>query len=160
MQVRFWAKVDKRGQDECWEWQGAKHDTAAYGVIGLGERGLGLGRAHRLSYCWAHGLDLWAIAGKLVMHSCDNPACVNPAHLSLGTDLDNQRDKCRKGRLVVRRGSSNPWAKLSEADVLEIRRTHDPSWHSGFGYKALAKRYGVTSGVIRKIVKREGWTHV
>lgn len=129
-------------------------------MIGLGERSLGLGRAHRLSYCWANGLDLFEIAGKVVMHSCDNPPCVNPAHLTLGSDADNMRDKCRKGRLIVQRGTENPWAKLSEEDVLEIRRLHDPAWHSGYGHKALAKRFGVNETVIRRIVKREKWTHL
>lgn len=159
LQERFWKFVDKNGANGCWVWTGSTHSTAKYGLIGLGERRLGLGRTHRLSYCWANGLELWEIAGKLVMHACDNPPCVNPAHLSLGTDADNMRDKCRKGRNVVKRGSANPHARLTEEQVLEIRALHDSS-RRGFGNKSLAKRYGVNEKVIRQIVKRLKWTHI
>jgi hypothetical protein len=91
---RFWEKVEVRGPDECWEW-----------TAGLNENGYGRFRvnatteafAHRMSYVLHYGDD----PGELmVMHSCDNPRCVNPAHLSLGTNEDNMRDAVAKGRLA------------------------------------------------------------
>ena len=78
----------------CWEWQGAKTDFG-YGVIGRGIRGYGLVRAHRASWEIAYGeIPL----GLIVRHRCDNPSCINPEHLLLGTHADNTRDKIERGR--------------------------------------------------------------
>jgi len=88
---RFWAKVDRRGPDECWEWRGARNGKG-YGVFRIESRSIG---AHRFAF----GLD--AIPeGNFVCHVCDNPSCVNPAHLWTGTAKDNNRDMQAKGRLV------------------------------------------------------------
>jgi hypothetical protein len=92
----FWARVDRSG--DCWEWQGSR-TPAGYGKVirqSPGDPSTVLsGRAHRLSYLMAYGPpppDLF------VLHTCDNPPCVNPAHLFLGTAEDNARDMSRKGR--------------------------------------------------------------
>ena len=90
-QTRFWAKVIKRNPDECWPWTAAR--TGGYGYFGLDGR---LVYAHRLSWEWANGQRI--PDGMWILHSCDNPPCVNPAHLSLGTQLDDVRDMDRKGR--------------------------------------------------------------
>jgi hypothetical protein len=87
---RFWAKVDRRGPDRCWEWTGKL--AKGYGSIRWCGQWL---LAHRLSYVWTHG----AIQdGLLVIHSCDNPKCVNPAHLRLGTHRDNALDTVERGQ--------------------------------------------------------------
>lgn len=88
---RFWAKVQKR--DDCWPWGGAKN-RRGYGVIGLGSRGEGTALAHRVSFA-LHAGDP---AGRCVMHLCDNPECVRPDHLMLGSYSDNNRDMANKGR--------------------------------------------------------------
>ena len=87
---RFWDRVDKKGPDECWEWFGQKNPKG-YGYVKP------YGLTHRFSY----ELHTGEKPGELfVCHSCDNPPCVNPAHLWLGTVTDNQRDAKAKGRLV------------------------------------------------------------
>jgi hypothetical protein len=94
LSARFWAKVDKRGPDDCWEWTGAAI-AKGYGKISRGPRGGGQLAAHRVS---------WILAkseipdGQMVLHRCDNRLCVNPSHLFLGTNTDNMRDMVSKGR--------------------------------------------------------------
>ena len=91
----FWERVQKAGPDDCWEWLGAR------GTRGYGRLTIARGRAplaHRIAFHLAHG----AVPSHLcVMHKCDHPPCVNPAHLSLGTHRDNVHDRDRKGRQVA-----------------------------------------------------------
>lgn len=92
--ARFWEKVDKRGLDECWPWL-AGTDGRGYGTIGPGREHVSDLKAHRVSY----ELNVGPIpAGMHVLHHCDNPPCVNPAHLWVGTDADNMHDMLAKGR--------------------------------------------------------------
>jgi hypothetical protein len=98
--TRFWAKVDKRGPDECWEWTGARQPQG-YGTIGvyLGYRSYGYARSNRVAWELMRGP---VPDGLHVLHSCDNPPCVNPNHLFLGTALDNIHDCIDKGRFNPR----------------------------------------------------------
>jgi hypothetical protein len=98
--VRFWEKVRKRGADDCWEWT-ANRLPRGYGLLGAGRRGQHALYAHRLSWELHNGQ---IPAGQFVLHRCDNPPCVNPAHLFLGTHTDNMRDMHakRRGRGVVK----------------------------------------------------------
>jgi hypothetical protein len=106
--ANFWAKVDVKGQDDCWEWTGAKQGKN-YGsfTIAPGKSGL----AHKVS--WALTKNDGVLSGPTdhIMHSCDNRKCVNPKHLSLGTALDNNRDMIEKGRRVNRIPSQDPFCK-------------------------------------------------
>lgn len=91
---RFWAKVDKRGPDECWPWLGGTSD--GYGVIGVGRRAEGVKRATHIAWTLEHGVPL--PDGMDALHKCDNPPCVNPKHLFPGTQADNVKDMLAKGR--------------------------------------------------------------
>lgn len=91
---RFWPKVDKRGVDECWPWTGARIPQG-YGRMGAGSPRRSLA-THRVSWELANGATI--PSGMIVMHTCDNPSCVNPSHLKLGTTQDNNRDCIAKGR--------------------------------------------------------------
>jgi len=145
---RFWSKVKISGPDECWEWQGAignKSEGKRYGSFAL--RGKVVG-AHRLSYEMTYG----AIPpGFYVMHSCDNPQCVNPKHLSLGAQTENMRDMCVKGR--SRRGEQVSRAKLTDADVRAMRKLYK----SGLSIGAIARCFGVVRSNASCIVRGLQW---
>lgn len=145
--VRFWNQVRKT--DNCWEWIGAK-DGDGYGQFTTTNKKNN--RAHRFSYEIHKG----PIAkGLRVLHSCDNPSCVNPNHLSLGTDADNLKDAINKGRLKLK-GEHNPSSKLTENQVREIRELRK----SGVSIKDIAARYKVSDFPIRGIINGTRWKHV
>jgi DNA-binding XRE family transcriptional regulator len=142
---RFWAKVDKSG--ECWTWTATKNPTG-YGYIS--DKGK-MRIAHRVSYELAHG----TLPDHLdVLHTCDNPSCVNPAHLRLGTHQDNMDDMKAKGRYPHRQGESASNARLTWDVVAEIRRRYA---QGDITQSKLAQEYGVHYSTISLIVKGIGW---
>jgi hypothetical protein len=133
--------------DDCIEWTKFR-DKKGYGrVAHNGEPRF----AHRIAYCEHHGLKLADIDGKVVRHRCDNPPCVNPAHLELGTQADNCRDRSVRGR-------SNS-TKLTAAQVLEIRERCKIGV-PGLGCRDFARKYGVTEATIRFVMSRATWKHI
>lgn len=150
--VRFWSKVDKRGPDECWPWQAApRKKSEGYGAFWLDGRHQ---PATRVAWILTNGEFP---KGKQVLHHCDNPPCCNPAHLFLGTNLENNADKVAKNRHVY--GSRNPNAKLTEQQVVEIKRLK-PVGTTPRGYRGeIAERYNVKPGTITDIWIRS-WTHL
>lgn len=122
LETRFWSKVKPAGPDECWEWTGAR-DGSGYGNAWY--RGNATG-AHRVSWILAHG---GIPEGMCVLHRCDNPPCVNPAHLFLGTHRDNARDREAKGRRTAPRilGERNGVAKVPDDIVRDVVRR----WRAG-----------------------------
>lgn len=153
LEKRFWKYVKK--SHGCWLWTGTRRPDG-YGVIGRGKRGKGLIRAHRLSWELVNGL---VPVGKFVCHKCDNPSCVRPGHLFLGTNLDNIRDmrmKCRGVDPPVQYGEKNVNAKMSPYKVKKIRRLHA----SGVSYKKLSVMFDVYWGTIRNLVTKRTWKHV
>lgn len=111
-------------------------------------------RHHRIAYCKAHNIPLSAIAGKIVMHVCDNRKCINPDHLILGDHKQNMADMAAKGRTNTRRGSTHSKAKLTEQQVHEIKSTF------GLSQRELAAKYGVSASLIAAIKLGKAWTHV
>ena len=150
LEERFWSKVNKT--PDCWLW------TAARNVDGYGYfRVSGITRrAHRFSY----ELHFGKIPdGMQVLHKCDTPACVCPAHLFIGTNADNMHDKVVKGRWKggFTPGSANPMAKLNEAAVEVIRGLYASCDHT---QASLARQFGVSQKQISYIVNLKKWTHI
>jgi hypothetical protein len=152
---RFWMKVNRAGpihpvHGQCWVWSTGK-SRKGYGQFYRGGSSL---LAHRTSWELHNGL---IPDGLLVCHHCDNPPCVNPAHLFLGTVADNTRDAAAKGRMV--RGERMHTAKLTADLVIEIRQRHRKSSRTD-GVAALAREFGVSSQSILRIIRRRCWKHV
>ena len=134
--------------DSCIEWPKYRN-ALGYGVRRYHGK---LWLAHRVAWTEANG----AIpTGLCVLHKCDNPPCINPEHLFLGTNLDNARDMVRKGRQANVRGERNPKAKLTEHQVKVIRGCR----RMGCSLKYLANRYGVTMANISDIGNGDTWNH-
>lgn len=136
----------------CWEWNGPRNQDG-YGIYPtmVGDKRFGERRAHRLAYlAWKGPIT----QSQLVRHHCDNPPCINPDHLDLGTHSDNMNDAKERGRNA--RGESHGMSKLTESDVLAIR---DAS-ASGESYRSISARYGLNKFTVGKIVRREKWSHV
>lgn len=110
---RFWEKVDVKNKNECWIWNSTT-DKNGYGIFKLGNKDV---KAHRVSWEFHSGsIPL----GMQILHKCDNPPCINPNHLFLGTPQDNMDDKKKKGRSVYFKGSQLPQSKLEDSQVIDI----------------------------------------
>lgn len=150
---RFWAKVDKSG--ECWLWTGPK-DRHGYGFIydsSAHRRGNGSDHAHRVSYRLLVGP---IPPGLCVCHHCDNPPCVRPEHLFVGTMGDNMRDRDAKGRCRTGRvpGDLNPRAKLTSQQAAAIRSAYSGKRGQ---QTTLARQYGVSIALIRAVLAGTVW---
>lgn len=129
---------------ECLEYTGAR-DKDGYGIYSLGKRNP---RAHRVAYVESFGP---IPAGVMVRHTCDNPPCINPRHLMLGTGIDNSRDMVLRGRSL--RGDRNPMARLSVDQVLAIVTRIE----SGALNTELSAEYDVGASTISRIRHRKSW---
>lgn len=148
---RFRSKVDK--SLSCWVWTGARlHQRHGdYGRISAGHRRGRILLAHRVSYEFSFGP---IPDGMYVLHKCDNPPCVRPDHLFLGTQADNQADKLTKGRLIRKFGEENPNAKLTWQEVHDIRKRYASERASA---AKLAAEFGVSDDEILNIIHEVTW---
>ena len=152
----FWSKVDGRPQEPkphelkspCCEWIGAK-DEDGYGKFFVSEL---CTSAHRFSY-FIHSWE-WPAEG-LVCHTCDNPPCISPYHLFLGTPKINTQDAVNKNRHAF--GERNYWSKLTDENVRTIRSEFAPRVVT---IRMLAQKYGVSMMCIQSVILRRTWRHV
>lgn len=141
---KFWEKVNK--SNDCWIWLG-HIDKDGYGKFWNY-------LAHRFAWIDSFGE---IPKGKYVCHKCDNPSCVNPSHLFLGTQFDNMKDMITKGRINSRVGELNPKSKLTEKDV---RFIHEAYKFNGYNRTDLAKRFGVTKTCISYALAGKSWHNI
>lgn len=143
---RFWDKVEKG--EGCWEWLACVQK--GYGRFKVGGKRGSMKLAHRVAWELANGP---IPDGLNVLHRCDNGKCVRPAHLFLGTQMDNVRDCVAKGRYPSRVGERNGRARLSKQDAERIRERNA----AGESYRKLGAEYGVNYAHIGHIVNRLVW---
>jgi len=151
VEQRFWNRVDKSGSSGCWNWMG--HIQKGYGYFYNGTR---MATVHRFSWVLANGpiLNGPGYHGYCVCHRCDNRKCVNPSHLFLGTAQENSNDQKSKGHTT--RGERSSTARLSEAQVIEIRRLSN----QGLSRAELARRYGITPQSMSALVRGKNWAYL
>lgn len=149
VEQKFFDSIYPEPNTGCWLWGGNTNESG-YAIF----YDAGHISGHRYSYKYFKGdFDL----NLFVLHRCDVPCCVNPDHLFLGTHQDNMIDMDSKGRRAVLRGSDNGNSKLSEEDVLQIRKLHNPKIYPT---RKLAKMYEVNQRLIWNIINRKSWKHL
>ena len=141
---RFWSKVDKSG--DCWEWT-AHRTPLGYGRFNTGDDFIE--GAHRMAWRLSNGP---IPAGTEICHHCDNPPCVNPEHLFLGSHADNMGDAARKKRLPGNRTRLTPGAKITPAMAQEIRALRGTA-----PYRVIGARYGIGASQVCQIMLGRQW---
>jgi hypothetical protein len=144
--AHFWDRVSKTA--DCWLWIGA-HTRLGYGIVQVNRRRTS---AHRIAWILAFGS---IPEGMFVCHRCDNPPCVRPDHLFLGTPAENSRDAAVKGRMHRPIGTRHPGALLTDAAVRDIRQSYGSETAI-----QIARRYGVNRSTIYNVLYGNAWTHV
>ena len=151
---RFWRRVQYAPGEGCWEWTGKARANYGYGLIVIGGR---QERAHRVAWTLFYG-DI--PIGMFVLHHCDNPPCVRPDHLFLGSQTANLADMTAKGRrrhgVRDQRGSKNPATHLTEADVAVIKGMV----LAGHYHSEAAERFGIDRANVSYIALGKTWAHV
>jgi hypothetical protein len=153
VEQRFWQYVNKT--DSCWLWTGATRDFG-YGVINMGGAHGKAECSHRLSWI-IHNGDI--PSGMCICHKCDNPLCVNPNHLFLGTRSDNNKDMQSKGRydkIKRPKGEKHGRSKLTNEQVFSLRQDRK----SGMVYRELSQKYNISIASAQRIAIGKDWKHI
>lgn len=151
LEERFWEKVDRRGDDECWLWTGSV-DGYGYGMFRPYSRKTSAVRAHVMALRLS-GVEV--VGDQCGLHRCDNPPCCNPRHLFVGSKNDNMRDRNAKDRQA--KGEGNGRHKLTEAEVLEARGAVEAG---DLSIRGAARKFGVGYTTMRNAVNGHTWRHV
>jgi len=166
LKQRLLSKIKVNSDTQCWEWTDCC-DHVGYGLIRIRSWPYSLG-AHRVSAYVFLGVSIYKREdNKYICHHCDNPPCINPSHLFVGTAKENMHDAIRKGKMNFDRsscgGMRKEWigtkckqAKLNKKSVLEIRRRYN----SGDSGTHLAKEFGLSNGAMYRVINRQSWRHV
>ena len=148
---RFWDKVQKTKKDKCWIWLACK-DKNGYGQFYLNGKSE---KSHRVSYMLANRCSI--LKNFNILHKCDNPCCVNPKHLFLGTQKDNVKDMIHKGRRSDTKGNANGHAKINDQDVIEIKRLfHEDKLNQ----TQISQLYPINNRMISRIITGQAWSHI
>jgi hypothetical protein len=151
----LWSKVDKKGENECWNWTGYKNE-GRYGRTWINDVGY---YAHRVIFDLVYPNTITLSAPKdtdeagFLLHTCDNPSCCNPKHLFVGTHADNMADKVAKNRQKKFPSDSGPRCKLSMAQAREIRRLRK----EGVSARELAKQYEISLPSIKTLLRGDSY---
>lgn len=152
VEMRLLSHVQKNEISGCWEWTGAKR--RGYGRTSFGSRKDGTRRnvsAHRLAFMvWVGEIP----DGYEVCHKCDNPACINPEHLFVGTKQENMADRDKKGRNINLVGEEQVRSKLTKKDVKAARWERA---YQGTSFQKLADRYGVSKKTMQNAINGVTW---
>ena len=151
----LWSKIEKREENECWNWIGYKNKQG-YGRVQINEVSY---YAHRVIYSMVYPNSIEFRAPKnstesgFILHTCDNPSCCNPKHLFVGTHADNMADKAAKGRTPDFSGDKGPRAKLSMVQAREIRRLRK----TGISARELSKIYELSLPSIKTLLRGDSY---
>lgn len=158
----FWAKIRVCGSEDCWPWTSTTF-SFGHGCFYFKYK---LFKASRIAYYITYGIDP---GNFMVLHNCDNPACCNPKHLSLGTTQDNTRDRTTRGRSAIgdkngsrkhpeklARGERSGMSKLTEYTIKDIKQQHS----LGKSGAELAREFGINKSTACRIIKGKSWAHM
>lgn len=146
-QYRFYLKVDKKTDDDCWEWQACRNKYG-YGTFGLQSK---IYLSNRIAYYIAYGEP----GKQRVLHECNNPPCCNPKHLHVGTHQENMKKIFLEGR-CERRGEFNPRANIYNEIATKVRKLH----LQGIAQAEIARLIGIDKTAIWRIVNNQAYTNV
>ncbi|HAR33871.1 MAG TPA: HNH endonuclease [Desulfobacter sp.] len=154
--IRFFSYfiVPQDYKTEYWEWVGAKNDFG-YGLIMRDDGSNLLSRAHRLA--WEYWNNKKIPDGLFILHECDNPSCVNPYHLSIGTHQENMKSMKKRERSQKCCGEKNSVSKLTNEEVLKIRRIRETQ---KLTYKEIGDLFNVSKGCVGSIINKRVWKHI
>lgn len=145
---RFWSKVDKKGENECWLWTGGQKNKEGYGGFWLNELGNTV-NCHKLMFIIVHNFDWDDIPdGIVIRHTCNNYYCINPKHLKLGTYKDNSQDMIDAGNSM--KGKENPKKRKL---TIEIANELRELWKTGnYTYVGICSMYGISTDTLHRIL--------